>query len=75
MNHGVDLLDRWFCSSTWADITRDADDGCQDSVELMQEISDHLCSLTFHLHNGSSDERVTYELKYFEQLCEDFEVA
>lgn len=75
MSEDVDLLDRWFGSDVWTDITQDADDGCADSLELMQEVSDQLCSLTFHLKNNSDDDRVAYELKYFERLCDDFEVA
>ena len=75
MSENFDLLDRWFCSKAWVGITEDADNGCPDAIELMEEISDNLCSLTFHLKNDSNDERIKYELKYFEQLCDDFEVA
>lgn len=74
-NQGLQLLDRWFGSPVWEQITQDADQGCIDSHDLMIEISDQLASLTFHLQNESSDERVAYELRYFEQLCDDFNVA
>lgn len=68
-------IDRWFNSDCWAEVLDDADRGCPDSIELMEEVSDQLCSLTWHLKNCSNQDRVDYELNYFTQLCDDFEVA
>lgn len=66
---------RWFASECWEQITKDADAGCIDSIDLMEEISDHLGSLTWHLNNQSEQARIDYEIAYFTQLCDDFEVA
>lgn len=71
---GWAIIDRWFGSDAWATICTDASDDCQDSVELMEEISENLNSLIFHLNNDSGDRRVAYELRKFQQLIADFEV-
>ena len=71
----VDVMDRWFNSDVWEVICEDADQGDQDSIELMEEISNHLGSLTFHLKNESGHDRVQYEMSYFTKLCDDFGVA
>jgi len=70
-----EVINRWFGSECWAEIVSDAEGGCIDSIDLMEEVSDQLCSLTWHLKNTSSDDRIIYELRYFSQLCDDFEVA
>lgn len=70
-----ETLDRWFNSKCWNEVVSDADKGCPDSVELMEEVSSQLCSLTWHLKNNSDQDRVDYELNFFSQLCDDFEVA
>ena len=69
------IIDLWFSSECWAEIVTDAERGCPDSIDLMEEVSDHLCSLTWHLKNRSDDDRIVYELSYLSQLCDDFEVA
>ena len=72
---GVEVMDRWFASDQWQQVLQQADDGCQDSVDLMETINGHLTSLIFHMRNGSGPVRVMYELNYFNQLCDDFNVA
>lgn len=52
-----------------------ADQGCDDSVALMEQVNDHLGSLIFHLQNESGEIRVKYEIDYFSKLCDDFGVA
>lgn len=69
------LIRRWFDSDQWSMVLQHADKGCEDSVELMEEVNDHLGSLIFHLQNESGPSRVQYELKYFDNLCDDFGVA
>lgn len=71
----LEVMEKWFDSDVWEDIIHDGDRGCPDSIELMEEISQHLGSLTWHLQNQSSEDRIIYELRYFSQLCDDFEVA
>ena len=68
-------LDRWFSSSVWQAIITMADLEDEASVYLLNEVNDHLCSLTYHLKNKSGDIRIEYEIKYFDELCEDFGVA
>ena len=75
MNEHTDGLDRWFESDAWKQITQDADAGDEDSKELMQQVSDQMGNLLFHLHNESSDKKILYELSYFDKLCDDFDVA
>jgi len=70
-----ELLDRWFNSEEWSQITSDADGGCDASLDLMEEVSHQLASLIFHLKNDSSEHRIEYELNYFRSLCDDFGVA
>ena len=69
-----DILDLWFESSAWRQITEDSVNGCKDSTELMERINDQLGSLIFHLQNESNAEKIEYELKYFVQLCTDFDI-
>lgn len=69
-----EILERWFRSPVWNQICKDADDNDQDSVDLMDQINDHLQSLTFHLSNESGNDRISYEMRYFQQLCYDFDV-
>lgn len=72
---GSQLLERWFGSEAWMGISESASDGDEDSLQLMEEVSDQLASLIFHLHNQSGDARMQYELAYFQALCDDFGVA
>ena len=67
-------LDKWFLSPEWVEVTDNANDGCEDSLELMDDVSNQLASLIFHLKNNSSEHRIEYELSYFKKLCEDFEI-
>ena len=69
------MLDRWFSSMVWDQILVDANRGDQDSIELMEQVSDQMSSLVWHLHNKSSPERIGYEIDWFNKLCDDFEVA
>lgn len=69
------LLNRWFGSPAWSGICDNAESGDTDSLQLMEEVSDQLVSLIFHLNNGSDEPRIQYELNYFSTLCEDFGVA
>ena len=71
---GESIIDAWFSSDAWKDIMRDAEQGDQDSEELVDKINDQLVSLIFHMQNGSSQDRLEYELKLFYQLCVDFDV-
>ena len=72
--YAAELLERWFSSDVWEEICNDADAGDQDSVELMEHVSWHLTSLSFHLQNDSGPDRVSYEMKFFVQLCDEFGV-
>ena len=71
-NEGIAILDRWFESEVWKDICSEADYGCDDSLQLMEDISEHLRNLVFHLENDSNRERVEYELKVFADLIRDY---
>ena len=68
----IDILDTWFESKTWKCICRDADMGDKDSAALMEDISEHLRCLIFHLENDSPKSRIDYELKLFSELVKDF---
>lgn len=70
-----ELLDLWFASDAWEQITVDAIDGCVDSMDLMERVNDQLASLIFHLNNESNSEKIAYELRFFAKLCDDFDVA
>lgn len=74
-NPALDILDRWFSSSAWQDIITMADLEDDVSVYLLNEVNDHLTSLTYHLKNKSGDTRIAYEIRYFDELCGDFGVA
>jgi hypothetical protein len=71
-NEGITILDRWFESPVWRGICDEAETGCDDSLELMEDISEHLRNLIFHLENDSNRERVEYELKVFADLVRDY---
>ena len=68
-------MSRWFDSDQWSTVTQHADAGCKDSLELMEEVSEHLNSLIFHIQNNSGEMRIRYETDYFSRLCDDFGVA
>lgn len=70
-----DAMDKWFSSDAWAQIVIDANSGCVDSLELMEEVNSQLNSLIFHLKNNPESNRIQYEMKYFARLCDDFDVA
>ena len=70
--NGHEVLQKWFGSDTWTCIC-EADD--EDSLDLMNQVNSHLESLIFHLSNESGDTRVQYELKYFTDLCEQFDIS
>jgi len=69
-----DLLDRWFNSDAWNTICKDADGDDADSLEILEQVNEQLQSLIFHVRNNSGNARVEYELRYFAELCEMFEV-
>lgn len=70
-----ELLDLWFDSDAWATIQRNATEyKCPDSLELMENINDQLGSIIFHLHNGSGPDRIYYELLYFQNLINDYDI-
>ena len=69
------ILDTWFNSEEWATVCEHGETGDQDSLELMEQVSNQLASLTWHLQKGSGDTRVNYEINYFKQLCRDFNVT
>lgn len=70
-----DVIDKWFSSDAWKEILHDANTGDQDSVDLMENVNDQLASLIFHLKNNSAESRLQYEIKFFQDLCNDFGVA
>lgn len=72
---GVEVMDRWFSSDTWNQVTQEAEQGDTDSLDLMEAVNDHLTSLIFHMKNNSGPARVMYELRFFNALCDDFGVA
>ena len=74
-NRSVEIINRWFCSDVWDEIVNDANAGDQDSMNLMEQCSWQLASLVFHLKNQSGQDRVEYDLSFFIELCDDFEVA
>jgi hypothetical protein len=65
-------LDRWFNSEEWAGIVASADADCKDSLEVMEHVSDHLGSLTWHMQNDSPKSRVDYEIKMLENYIKQF---
>lgn len=71
---GAELIDRWFSSPQWKQILSDADEGDEDSLQLMEQVNNQLTSMLFHMRNDSGDTRVMYEFSYFTRLCEDFDV-
>lgn len=78
MNHdnidASDLLDRWFNSNVWRTICDEAEQDDPDSLELMEQVNEQLQSLIFHINNKSGQPRIEYEISYFANLCEMFEV-
>lgn len=68
---GHDVLRKWFSSDVWENICETDDESC---VELMERVSDHLGSLIFHVQNKSGEERIQYELRFFTDLCQQFDV-
>tara|TARA_R110002167_G_scaffold65261_2_gene184391 strand:+ start:1620 stop:1871 length:252 start_codon:yes stop_codon:yes gene_type:complete len=70
---GHDVLDVWFSSQSWAMISSNADGQDEASMQLVDEINEHLLSMIFHLENNSGIDRVQYELNYFMELYKAFE--
>ncbi len=70
----LDIIDKWFSSDEWKGICKDANDGDEDSQELMEHVNELLGSLCFHLNNQSGPDRIRYEMRPFVDLCEDFDI-
>lgn len=70
-----DVLDRWFGSEIWKAIQEQGTNGCEESLEVMEQVNDQLGNLIFHLQNESNTEKILLELNYFHQLCEEYGVA
>lgn len=66
------VMDRWFSSDVWDNIVQHADQDCEDSLQVMDTVNDHLCNLCWHMQNGSSQSRVKYEIKQFENYTNQF---
>ena len=71
--HGLRVLDNWFSSSMWKNICNHADNGDDDSLEVMEVISSLLCSMVFHLENNSSRTRVDYEIHQLKKYIARFQ--
>ena len=69
------LLDRWFNSEQWHDVMSQANGGCEESIHLMELINGQLQSIIFHVKNKSPVDRLQYDLAFFMELCDEFEVA
>lgn len=65
-------MDRWFDSDVWRNIVRHADEDCEDSLEVMEIVNDHLGNLCFHMENNSPQSRIKYEIKQFEKYVNQF---
>ena len=68
----LDELDKWFNSDSWAAIVASADADCEDSLEVMEHVSNHLGSLTWHMQHDSPKDRVDYEIKQLEKYVKQF---
>ena len=71
-NEHISLLDNWFQSKAWKSICKDAYNGDRDSEAFMEDISNHLCNLIFHMEHDSPKSRVDYELNLFHEKVKDF---
>lgn len=71
---GYSILEKWFGSDTWDIICNNAEQGDEDSLELMDNVADDLTSLVFHANNESPHTRIEYELSKFQKLIEDFDI-
>jgi hypothetical protein len=69
---GLRMLDEWFASGTWKGICKDANDGDNDSLELMENVSTRLCSLIFQLENNSPRHRIDYEINELKLFIDKF---
>jgi hypothetical protein len=72
-SHTSVLIDKWFGSDIWSIIVEQANDGDEESMQLMERVSDQLCSLIFYIRNNSH-ERVRYEMDFFSDLIEEYKI-
>ena len=68
----ITVLDRFIESDVYKAICLEAECGDMDSLSLMEDFSEHLRSLVFHLENDSEKTRVDYELKTLCQLVKGY---
>lgn len=61
-------IDKFVSSETYNVICREADQGCEDSIKVLEQVSDMMGSLCFHLENKSGKERLDYELTQIKQF-------
>lgn len=59
----TDMIDVFVNSDIYKQICVDADEGDQDSLDMLQYLANMLGSLCFHLSNESGDDRIRYEMK------------
>jgi hypothetical protein len=68
----LDAMDRWFTSKTWKLVCKSAGEGDLDSMELMEQVREHLVNLTFHMEQSSPKNRIDYEIRIFEELINQY---
>ena len=68
----LEAMDRWFSSDVWNNIVQHADNDCEDSLEVMDTVNEHLGNLVWHMKNESPKVRVDYEIKQFENYTNQF---
>ena len=72
--YAIEIIEKWFNSDEWESICQSAEMKDEDSIELMENVNDRLGSLCWHLQNCSGSQRVGYEIKFFVDLCNDFDI-
>jgi len=72
--YAITIIEKWFGSDEWESICQSAEQRDEDSIELMENINNQLTSLCWHLQNCSGESRTRYEIQFFIDLCEDFDI-
>lgn len=64
----MEQIHKFVSSETYNVICREADEGCEDSIDVLERVSDMMGSLCFHLENKSSGTRIAYECEQIQKF-------
>lgn len=70
--HSMEYINSWLDGDTFASICRDAENGDEDSEEVLDDIHNRMENVFFHINNKSHQKRIDYELYALKSYLESW---